>query len=127
MIVFGVRIEGSVIGFLRPVRGVLADGGDARHPRRRARQFSGHGARPETFGILIMVMLGGAWVPMFLFPAWMQQVHPGGTGALGHRRPRCDDLARRRLVGAIVPTLVLLGFAAAFAAISLARFRWEEA
>ena len=31
----------------RHLRGVLADGGDARHPRRRARQFSGHGTRPD--------------------------------------------------------------------------------
>ena len=31
------------------------------------------------------------------------------------------------LSGAIAPTLVLLGFAAAFAVIAVARFRWEEA
>ena len=29
--------------------------------------------------------------------------------------------------GAVMPTLVLLGFAAAFGAIALLRFRWEEA
>ena len=37
---------------------------------------------------------------------------------------------RPRLCGlrsAVVPTLVVLGFAAVFAAVALARFRWEEA
>ena len=27
----------------------------------------------SIFAVLIMVMLGGAWVPTFLFPAWMQR------------------------------------------------------
>jgi len=31
------------------------------------------------------------------------------------------------LVSALMPTLVLLGFGAAFTAIALGRFRWEEA
>ena len=34
---------------------------------------------------------------------------------------------RLNLSGAVVPTLVLLGFAALFGSIALARFRWEEA
>jgi ABC-2 type transport system permease protein len=27
-----------------------------------------------TFATLIMVMLGGAWVPAFLFPQWLQSI-----------------------------------------------------
>jgi hypothetical protein len=30
------------------------------------------------------------------------------------------------LAGAVVPTLILLAFAAAFGSIAFARFRWEE-
>ena len=26
-----------------------------------------------TLAVLMMVMLGGAWVPTFVFPAWLQQ------------------------------------------------------
>ena len=26
-----------------------------------------------TLAVLMMVMLGGAWVPTFIFPAWLQQ------------------------------------------------------
>jgi len=31
------------------------------------------------------------------------------------------------LSGAVMPILVLLGFAAVFAAVAISRFRWEEA
>lgn len=42
--------------------------------------IAAYGKTPEaarslaTFATLIMVMLGGAWVPSFLFPQWVQQV-----------------------------------------------------
>jgi ABC-2 type transport system permease protein len=95
MLVFGVRIEGSLVGFaaicvacslMAATLGVLV--ATLGNSPATARGLT-------TFGILMMVMLGGAWVPMFLFPAWLQRdarhPHP-----LGDRRPRCDDLARRR-------------------------------
>jgi ABC-2 type transport system permease protein len=73
------------------------------------------------------VMLGGAWVPTFVFPPWLQQVTvvvPARWAVDG-----LDAMTWRGvgLSGAIVPTLVLLGFAGVFASIALARFRWEEA
>jgi ABC-2 type transport system permease protein len=127
MIVFGVRVEGSVIGFLAvcvacslmaATLGILV----------AALGNSPATARGlTTFGILIMVMLGGAWVPMFLFPAWLQNA----TLAVPVRWAidGLDAMTWRGvgLSGAIAPTLALLGFAAVFASISLARFRWEEA
>jgi ABC-2 type transport system permease protein len=126
MIVFGVRIEGSVIGFamvaiacsmMAAALGVLV----------AALGNSPATARGlTTFGILIMVMLGGAWIPMFLFPAWLQTI----TLAVPVRWAvdGLDAMTWRGvgLTGALVPTLVLLGFTAAFGAIALARFRWEE-
>ena len=48
--------------------------------------------------------------------------------AVGRRLPSTEASTWRGLglSSAVVPTLVLLGFAAVFTAISLARFRWEE-
>jgi ABC-2 type transport system permease protein len=75
---------------------------------------------------LLMVMLGGAWIPTFVFPTWLQQLT-----VIVPVRWAVDglDAATWRGLGlssAIVPTLALLGFTAAFTLISLARFRWEE-
>ena len=127
MIVFGVRIHGSVIGFaaiavacsiMAATFGLLvaALGKTAAATRRVA-----------TFAVLIMVMLGGAWVPSFIFPAWLQQITvviPARWAVDG-----LDAMTWRGLGlnAAITPTLVLLGFAVLFAALTVARFRWEEA
>jgi ABC-2 type transport system permease protein len=126
MLVFGVRIEGSYIGFgaicvacslMAATLGVLV--ATLGNSPATARGLT-------TFGILMMVMLGGAWVPMFLFPAWLQRV----TLAVPIRWAidGLDAMTWRGvgLPGAIVPTLVLLGFAVAFAGVAVARFRWEE-
>ena len=126
MIVFGVRIHGSVLGFaaiavacsiMAATFGLLvaALGKTAAATRRVA-----------TFAVLIMVMLGGAWVPSFIFPAWLQQITvviPARWAVDG-----LDAMTWRGLgiEAAIVPTLVLLGFAVLFAGLTLARFRWEE-
>ena len=79
-----------------------------------------------TLAVLMMVMLGGAWVPTFIFPAWLQQftlVVPvrwavDGLDAMTWRGLGLD--------AAIAPTLVLLGFAVLFAVLTLVKFRWEE-
>lgn len=127
MVVFGVRIHGSVVGFaaiavacslMAATFGLLiaAIGGTPAATRGVA-----------IFAVLIMVMLGGAWVPSFIFPAWLQQltvVIPARWAVDG-----LDAMTWRGLgiEAAIVPTLVLLGFAVLFAGLTLARFRWEEA
>src|SRR5678816_4125719 len=74
MIVFGVRIEGSLAGFvgvsvacalMASTFGVLVAAlGNSPATARGV----------TTLAVLMMVMLGGAWVPTFIFPAWMQQV-----------------------------------------------------
>jgi ABC-2 type transport system permease protein len=127
MLVFGVRIEGSVVGFaaicvacsvMAATLGVLV--ATIGNSPATARGLT-------TFGILMMVMLGGAWVPMFLFPAWLQRV----TFVIPIRWAidGLDAMTWRGVgvSGAIAPTMMLLGFAAAFATIAVARFRWEEA
>jgi ABC-2 type transport system permease protein len=127
MVVFGVRIHGSVLGFaaiaiacsiMAATFGLLvaALGKTPAATRRVA-----------TFAVLIMVMLGGAWVPSFIFPAWLQRITvviPARWAVDGF-----DAMTWRGLgiEAAIVPTLVLLGFAVLFAGLTVARFRWEEA
>jgi ABC-2 type transport system permease protein len=80
-----------------------------------------------TLAVLMMVMLGGAWVPTFVFPAWLQQltvIVPARWAVDG-----LDAMTWRGIEwqAAVIPTLVLLGFAVVFGAIALLRFRWEEA
>jgi ABC-2 type transport system permease protein len=127
MLVFGVRISGSAIGFLSvavacslmaATFGVLV-AAVGRTPA-TARGVT-------TFAVLLMVMLGGAWVPTFVFPAWLQRltvVVPARWAVDG-----LDAMTWRGLgfSAAVTPTLVLLAFAALFALVALARFRWEEA
>ncbi len=81
----------------------------------------------STLASLLMVMLGGAWVPTFVFPKWLQQVTlviPVRWAVDGLDATTWRGLG---VSSAVVPTVVLLGFAAVFTAISVARFRWEEA
>jgi ABC-2 type transport system permease protein len=126
MLVFRVRIEGSVLGFLAvsvacalmaTTFGLLlaAVGGTPAATRGIA-----------TFAVLVVVMLGGAWVPTFIFPAWLQQltmIVPVRWAMDG-----LDGMTWRGLplAAAVTPTVVLLGFAALFGALALAKFRWNE-
>lgn len=124
--VFGVRIQGSMLGFLAicaafslmtAAFGLL---------------IAALGKTPEAtrglaiFVTLIMVMLGGAWMPAFLFPPWLQKM----TLAMPTRwaMDGLDAMTWRGLgfSAAIGPTAVLLASAAVFGILALARFRWEE-
>jgi ABC-2 type transport system permease protein len=127
MVVFGVRIQGSALGFL----------GIAVACALMASTFgllvAALGNSPATargittLAVLMMVMLGGAWVPSFIFPAWLQQF----TLAVPVRWAvdGLDAMTWRGigLRGAIAPAAVLFGFAAVFSAIAASRFKWEEA
>ena len=73
-----------------------------------------------------MVMLGGAWVPSFIFPPWLQTaslVVPTRWAVDG-----LDAMTWRGLGfdAAIAPIAMLLAFSALFAAIAIWRFDWEE-
>jgi len=75
---------------------------------------------------LLMVMLGGAWVPAFIFPEWLQ------TASLAvPTRWAVDALDAMTWRGqgfgeALLPSAVMLGFSAVFALVAVWRFRWEE-
>jgi ABC-2 type transport system permease protein len=124
--VWGVRIEGSVAGFVG-VAIASALMGAAYGLLIAALGKTPNAARgASVFATLIMVMLGGAWVPTFIFPQWLQRVTvivPTRWAVDGF-----DAMTWRGLgfSAAVMPILVLLGFAAAFWLLALARFRWEE-
>ena len=124
--IFGVRIRGSVAGF------ALITLTFAIMTAAFGLFIAAVGKTPEaTRGLaivvtLIMVMLGGAWVPSFIFPPWLQTaslVVPtrwavDGFDAMTWRGHGFD--------AALAPSAVLLGFALLFALLALWRFRWDE-
>jgi ABC-2 type transport system permease protein len=126
MMVFRVRIDGSVVGFaavaiacalMASTFGVLVAAlGNSPATARGV----------TTLAVLMMVMLGGAWVPTFIFPAWLQQftlIVPVRWAVDG-----LDAMTWRGvgLRGALMPIAVLVAFAAGFWTIAAARFRWSE-
>jgi ABC-2 type transport system permease protein len=75
---------------------------------------------------LLLVMIGGAWVPAFVFPRWLQSASryvptrwalDGLDGATWRGLP---------FSAAVLPTLVLLGSTAICLLIAIWRFRWED-
>jgi len=124
-IVFGVRIEGSMAGFL----GVCV--AFSLMTAAFGLLVAALGKTPEAtrglsiFVTLILVMLGGAWVPAFIFPQWLQTVTmfvPTRWAMDGF-----DAMTWRGLgfSAAIGPIAALLGSTAVFGALAVSRFRWE--
>jgi ABC-2 type transport system permease protein len=124
-LVFGVRIQGSLLGFL----GICA--AFSLMTAAFGLMVAALGKTIEaTRGIsimatLIMVMLGGAWVPAFIFPQWLQKatlVVPTRWAMDG-----LDAMTWRGLYlsAALPPIAVLLLFTAVFGIVAVTRFRWE--
>ena len=73
---FGVRVEGSLPGFFLVAVGIALDGPPAfgllvaaLGPHQAARGIA-------IFAVLVMVMLGGAWFPSFMFPGNPAEASP---------------------------------------------------
>jgi ABC-2 type transport system permease protein len=126
MLVFKVRIEGSWPGFiavgialclLNATFGLMLAtlGRSASSTRGLAMLVT-----------LLLVMLGGAWVPAFVFPRWLQDA----SGYLPTRWAvdGLDGATWRGLPfdAAVLPALLLVGSAAACLLVAIWRFRWEE-
>ena len=123
--VFGVRIEGSMAGFL----GVCV--AFSLMTAAFGLLIAALGKTPEAargmsiFVTLIMVMLGGAWVPAFIFPPWLQSVTlfvPTRWAMDG-----LDAMTWRGLgfSAAVGPIGALLLSTAVFGVLAVAKFRWE--
>lgn len=127
IIFFKVRIAGSIPGFLAIAAAFAVMASTFGLLIASIGQTPGGTRGVAILATLVMVMLGGAWVPAFIFPAWLQQatlVIPVRWAVDG-----LDAMTWRGLgIGAaVLPTIVLFGFALAFGSLALARFRWEEA
>jgi ABC-2 type transport system permease protein len=80
----------------------------------------------SIFATLIMVMLGGAWVPSFMFTAWVQTLTVAmptrwavdGLDAMTWRGQGLD--------AAGVPMAALLGFALLFAVLAITKFKRDQ-
>jgi ABC-type multidrug transport system permease subunit len=126
LLVFMVRIEGSWLGFiavgisfclLNATFGLmLATLGRSASTTRGLAMMT----------TLLLVMIGGAWVPAFLFPRWLQNASrylPTRWAVDG-----LDGATWRGLPfdATVLPTLLLIGSAAACLLVAIWRFRWEE-
>ena len=123
---FGVRVSGSVAGFVAVLVAF------ALLTSSFGLMVAALGRTPEaTRGLailatLLMVMLGGAWLPSFIFPPWLQTVSmwmPTHWAVDG-----LDAMTWRGLPlqAALLPVAAMLGFTFLFSAVALARFQWEE-
>jgi ABC-2 type transport system permease protein len=124
-VVFHVRIEGSMPGF------VLVCAAFSIMTAAFGLLVAVLGKTPEaTRGLavlatLLLVMLGGSWVPTFLFPQWLQSASfavPTRWAVDG-----LDGMIWRGLGldAALAPVAAMLGFAALFGGLALWRFRWD--
>jgi ABC-2 type transport system permease protein len=124
--IFGVRIEGSIAGF------VLIALAFALLTSSFGLLIASLGKTPEaTRGLailatLLLVMLGGAWVPSFVFPEWLQQVT-----LFVPTRWAVDGLEAMTWRGlgfdAAWPlALAMLATSAVFGWIAVKHFSWEE-
>jgi ABC-2 type transport system permease protein len=126
VLMFGVRINGSLVGLAAML--VMFSIMTASF----GLMIAALGRSPEaTRGLaivatMILVMLGGAWVPAFIFPKWLQQLSLAvptrwavdGLDAMIWRGLPFEDV--------LAPLGVLLAFTVAFSAIALLRFDWDE-
>jgi ABC-2 type transport system permease protein len=123
VLVFGVEIRGSMVGMI----GIIAC--FALMAASFGLLIAALGKTPEaargiaSFATLVMVMLGGAWVPSFFFPQWLQTATlfvPTRWAVDGF-----DAMTWRGLgMETALPVIgVQLGFAAVFAAIAVWKMR----
>lgn len=125
--VFRIRIQGSLPGFL------LLLVATALMAAAFGLLLAALGRTPAAtrglsiLAILVLVMLGGGWVPAFVFPGWLQKV----TLVLPTRWAidGLDAVTWRGVgftAGALPAVGVLLGYALVFLAVAWSRFRWNE-
>jgi ABC-2 type transport system permease protein len=123
--VFGVRIAGSVPGFILVAAAFALLAAATGLMIASVGRSEGATRGVAIFVVLLLVMLGGAWVPAFLFPQWLQRVSdftPTRWAVDG-----LDAMTWRGLPlhAAFAPAAVVLGWAVLFGLIAVWRFDWE--
>jgi ABC-2 type transport system permease protein len=124
-VIFGVHIQGSFLGFV----GICV--AFSLMTAAFGLMVAGLGKTVEAtrgyavMATLLMVMLGGAWVPTFVFPPWLQKL----TVVIPTRwaMDGIDGMTWRGLglSSALAPIAVMLGFALLFGFAAVMTFRWE--
>jgi ABC-2 type transport system permease protein len=125
-VVFDVRIAGSVPGFAMVACAFALLAATTGLMIAALGRSVGATRGVAMFSVLILVMLGGAWVPAFLFPEWLQHLTEfvptrwavDGLDAMTWRGLPLKD--------AVAPTAILVGWSALFALIAVWRFNWEN-
>ena len=125
-VVFDVRIAGSVQGFVMVAGAFSLLAATTGLMIASLGRSVGATRGVAMFSVLILVMLGGAWVPAFLFPEWLQHLTEfvptrwavDGLDAMTWRGLPLKD--------AVAPTVILVGWSALFALIAVWRFNWEN-
>jgi ABC-2 type transport system permease protein len=125
-LVFDVRIAGSVPGFAMVACAFALLAATTGLMIASLGRSVGATRGVAMFSVLILVMLGGAWVPSFVFPEWLQHVTEfvptrwavDGLDAMTWRGLPLQD--------AFAPTAILVGWSALFALIAVWRFNWED-
>jgi ABC-2 type transport system permease protein len=125
-LLFAVKIEGSFLGFLTVAAAFSL------FTAAFGLLIAALGRTPEAarglaiLATLLLVMLGGGWIPAFIFPAWLQKL----TLVMPTRwaMDALDAVTWRGqgFAGAGLPSLVLLGSAAVLGGVALWRFKATE-
>lgn len=79
-----------------------------------------------SVGGMALAMLGGSFVPFSAMPGWAQAVAPAIPTYWGMRGLRAVILDGGAAPDVALPSLIMLAFAAGFAVLAAARFRFED-
>ena len=127
IVVLGVRVEGSVAGFLLLLLASALMASSFGLLLAALGRTPGATRGLAILAVLLLVMLGGGWVPAFVFPAWLQKVTlvlptRWAIDGLDAVTWRGAGLA----AGALPAVAVLLGYTALFLLVARLRFRWTD-
>ncbi len=124
--VFGVRVLGHPLGFAAVLLGF------ALFTASFGLMIAAVGGSPEaTRGLailvtLLLVMLGGAWIPAFLFPTWLQSLVAWVPTYWAIEGLAGTTWRGWGLAQALRPAGLLLAASAVMLLLAVWRFRWEE-
>ncbi len=127
IVVLGIRIQGSIPGFLLLLVAAALMASSFGLLLAALGKTPGATRGLSILAILLLVMLGGGWVPAFVFPEWLRTV----TLVLPTRWAidGLDAVTWRGagfVSGALPATAVLLGYTALFLTVARLRFRWTD-
>ena len=75
---------------------------------------------------LLLVMLGGAWVPTFVFPDWLQSLTQFVPTRWAIDGFEAVTWRAQGIEATLLPIAAMLGLSAVLGALAVHFFRWEE-